>query len=129
MDANRFAEYIGHFNARRYDDLVTFFRDDGELELPSRVLRGPRAIADHYRWLHGYVDESLRVEWFVSDANHIAIELYVRFACIRDLPEFAFRPLALGDVFAYTNLIHYDLIDDRFHRVRMAAYRVHEGAK
>lgn len=129
MKAETFAEYIGHFNARRYDEMCAFFRPDGELELPSRLLRGPAQIRDHYRWLHEHVDESLRVQWFVSDERHIAIELYVRFACVRALPEFSFRPLAVGDVFAYTNLIHYDLVENRFQRVRMGAYKVDKDAK
>lgn len=125
MNAASFGQYVGHFNARRYDEMCAFFHDDVELTLPASSPSGPDGIQAYYRRLHQHVRETLRVDYLVSDDRRLACEMYTEFACIKDLPSFSFKPLVAGEVFRCTNFVHYDLVDGLFHRIRVGRYQVH----
>jgi hypothetical protein len=43
---------------------------------------------------------------------------------LNDRPSLSFRPLRVGDVVRCTNMVHYDLVEDRFAAVRIARFKV-----
>ncbi|HLH68734.1 MAG TPA: nuclear transport factor 2 family protein [Candidatus Dormibacteraeota bacterium] len=127
MDEAMFRHYIALFNARDYERLITFYTEDVELELPASSPRGREGIRRYYSDLHRFVRERLRIDFLLVGRDRIATELYTEFRCLHDLPTFSFKPLVAGEVFRCTNFVHYDLVGDRFRRIRVARYKVHEA--
>ncbi len=129
MNREEFQKYIDHFNARRYDDLVTYFTDDVSVEYftraagdPKRVLSGPEGFMQSYLALHAQVREVLELGFFIADGDQIAVELYTEFHALHDGARVLGRELSLGEAVVMTNWVVYDLEGGRFKRIRIAHF-------
>lgn len=130
MDEARFREYVSHFNAARYSELVAFFTDDVELTFPNgNTLHGPDGIVEFYRPVHAAVREVLRIDFLLIGRDKIATELYTEFHALKDFPEFPSRPLSAGEVMRITSFVHYDLEGERYRRIRVARYLNHDEVR
>jgi len=117
--------YLAAFNTRDYETVHSYFDPDVVLELPpGRRLAGKDAIRAHYDGLHSAVRELLALDFCMVSDERIAIELYTEFRAFAARTSPFFGDLKPGDVFRCTNMVHYDLRGGRFHRIRVAAYRV-----
>lgn len=116
-------EYLSAFNNKDYVKMATFFEPDVVLELPNNVLEGADQIAAFYENLHTDVRELLAVDFLMIDDEHIALELYTEFRALSDRDQFTFGPLRKGEVYRCTNMVHYDLRNDRYARIRVGRYR------
>lgn len=115
--------YLAAFNNRDYPGMQKYFHPDVVLELPARPLEGADAIESFYRDLHSDVRELLAVDFLMIEEDHIALELYTEFRAFHDRGRFTFGALTAGQVYRCTNMVHYDLRDDLFHRIRVGTYR------
>jgi hypothetical protein len=125
MDEAEFSRYIDAFNEHRYDEMVSFYTDDVELELPAASPQGPDGIRDYYVALHKRLREWLRVDFLMLGTDKIAVELYTEFEAYEDLPSFSLKPLVKDELLRCTNFVHYDLRDEHFARIRVARYKIH----
>ena len=83
MDRSHYDRYLAAFNARDYDGVKAF-----------------------YAFFHAYVDESITVNAYVSDARMVAMEVVV--------------PLAAGQVVEIPQFIQYHLRDGMIVRAACA---------
>jgi len=135
MNKEKFLEYVGHFNNKRYDDIVTFFAPDITVEYydnaldpqsPIRILHGPDEFINHYKALHEAVTEVLEVRDFISDDKLLFVELWTEFHAFKDMAASTARPaLKKGDVMIMTNFILYNLEGGKMKRIRIAHFRNH----
>lgn len=128
ISTTAFDEYIQAFNEKRYDDMIRFYADEVVLELPANAPTSPAGIKAHYEKLHAICDEWLRIDWIMVADSKIAIEVYTEFFAKEAHPNFSLKPLAKGELFRCTNMVHYDLDEQgKFAHIRVGRYRVHEG--
>ncbi len=135
MNKEQFLEYVGHFNNKRYDDIVTFFAPDVTVEYydnaldpksPIRILHGPDEFINNYKSLHESVREVLEVRDFISDDKLLFVELWTEFHAFKDMTASPARPaLKKGDVLIMTNFILYNLEGGKMKRIRIAHFRNH----
>jgi len=122
MTKDDFLRYIDHFNNKRYDQIVPYYAEDVEIQLPNITLRGPQGIVSFYTDFHTCVHEHVDVKYLVTDENAVAAEMYTEFECFRDYPNAAL-PFKMGETRRLLNFVHYDLEDGRFKRIRVARYK------
>jgi hypothetical protein len=120
MDRASFDEYIRRFNARDLTAFDDFLAPDMHMINGTLEFTGVPAMRDHYTRIWGTFSEALSVGRYVSDEQHVAIEMEARFTAHRDDPDSLFGPVAVGDGFRFRGLILYDLRDGRFSRIRVA---------
>ena len=135
MKKEKFLEYIGHFNNKRYDDALSFFAPDVTVEYydnpmdpnsPQRTLHGPDEFLEHYKALHEAVNEVLEVRDFISDDKYLFVELWTEFHAFKDMPASTARPaLKKGETYIMTNFILYNMEGDKMKRIRIAHWRNH----
>ncbi|MBB4689540.1 hypothetical protein [Amycolatopsis jiangsuensis] len=67
--------------------------------------------------------ELLAVDFLMAADDHLALELYTGFRAFRDREQFTFGPLLAGETHRCTDMVHYDLRDNLFARIRVGSYR------
>lgn len=139
MNREEFLRYIDHFNNKRYKEAVSYFAPDVTIEYhdnaiyqggytlpPAKTLHGPQEFIQNYMGLHEYVDEKLEVGVLMIDEKHIFVELWTEFYCFRDPPQGHYLRYRKGDLVIMTNWVLYDLESDKFKRIRIAHFRMHD---
>ena len=135
MDKPTFLSYIDHFNHKRYEEVMKFYDPDVAIEYPTMfanpqappVTRHGRAgFLEQYAVLHQHCRESLEVGDLLLDSGRIAAEMYSEFHFFKDYPDFSGRPIKAGDVYIATNWCIYVLENDKFKRIRVAHFRMHD---
>jgi SnoaL-like domain len=135
VDKQRFLSYIDHFNHKRYAEVMKLYHPDITIEYytsfanpdgPPRTQRGLDGFLQQYETLHQFCREALEVKDFLLDGNLMAAEIYTEFHFFKDYPDFSRGPVKAGDVLVMTNWCIYTIEDDRFKRVRVAHFRMHD---
>ncbi|MEM1562023.1 MAG: hypothetical protein QXF23_02090 [Candidatus Bathyarchaeia archaeon] len=139
MKREDFLKYIDHFNNKRYEELVKYFAPDVVIEYhdnaiyrggyevpPAKTLHGPKEFIENYKYLHEYVDEKLEIGVLMMNEKHIFVELWTEFYCYRDPPPGSYLQYKKGDLVIMTNWVLYDLENDKFKRIRIAHFRMHD---
>ena len=124
MDRETYDRYLEKFNARDYNGVLDYWADNFELKFAGVTIRNGEELLDFYSFLHSYIDESVEVKAFISDARMLCIEAVVHLRCNRDLPaseiERAGYPglvaMTSGQVIELPQLIHYHLRDGKIVR-------------
>src|SRR5262245_2219714 len=62
-------KYIGHFNARRYDEQIAYYAPDVIYKVGTLTLTSPRQIADFYADFHQYVKEHVELVQLAIDGD------------------------------------------------------------
>ncbi|HUA01044.1 MAG TPA: nuclear transport factor 2 family protein [Candidatus Aquilonibacter sp.] len=135
MDKQTFLRYVDHFNHKRYDHVMAYYHPDVTIEYPA-TLSNPQAPAitrkgragflEQYVVLHQHCREALEVGDLLIDGDRIAAEMYTEFHFSKDYPDFLGRAVKAGDVYISTNWCIYNLEDDKFKRIRVARFRLHD---
>jgi hypothetical protein len=120
MNRARFDEYIARFNASDKTAFEEFLTDDMQMINGTLEFTGVSGMTAHYSRIWSTFTEQLTVGRFVSDADHVAIEMDAHFVAHRDDPDSTFGPVRRGEVFDFSGIIMYDVRDGRFSRIRVA---------
>jgi hypothetical protein len=122
MDRKTYDGYLAKFNARDYHGVLEYFAENFEVSFAGYSLRSRAAVLDFYRFLHGYVEETIAIDRFLSDESTLVLEARVHLLGIKDLsPEAArkagFERLAAppaGKILVIPQFIHYHLEGGKF---------------
>jgi hypothetical protein len=120
VNRSRFDDYIRRFNAQDVAAFEEFLGEDMLMTNGTLEFIGIQAMKDHYARIWGTFTERLTVGRFVSDADHVAIEMDAHFEAQHDDPESMFGPVTKGECFDFSGLIMYDVVDDQFAKIRVA---------
>ncbi len=135
MNREQFLVYIGHFNNKRYDSLVSYFDpnitveyyDDATYDVPARTLYGREGFVANYKALHEHTKEALELGFFVTQDDLMLVELYTEFYTFKDPPPGFRGSFKKGDVKIMTNWVCYNMgKDDKMKRIRIAHFRMHD---
>ena len=135
MTRQEFLEYVDHFNNKRYDAVTSYFMPDCTVEYFSnmsnprgsepKTLHGPAEFIKSYSNLHDHVKELMELGFFIQQGNQLVVELYTEFHCFNDFVMNS-GPIKKGDVVIMTNWVVYDFEGDKFKRIRIAHFRMHD---
>lgn len=120
MERARFDQYIARFNQQDMSAFEEFLADDMHMTNGTLEFTGIDGMKAHYDLIWSTFTEALTVGRYVTDGDHIAIEMHARFEAHRDDPESLFGPVVTGELFDFRGLIMYDVRDGRFSRIRVA---------
>ena len=121
-----FDGYVEKFNARDYAGALGYWAPNFEVLVQNQVLcRTPDEFLKLYAFLHSFLDESIRVDRYLSDADNVFIEARVRVAGKRSLTRpmieaagfNAIMPIEPGEIHEIPQFIHYHLVGGKFSRV------------
>ncbi len=136
MNRAQFQEYIDHFNKREYDavtgyfdpNIVVEYYDDGSYSgPPARTLRGRKEFADTYKALHEHTREVLELGAFLTDGEHMFVELWTEFHTFQDSPpNYKRPPKKKGEVLVTTNWVLYTMKGEVMQHIKIAHWRVHD---
>src|SRR5512134_598332 len=99
MNRQQFLEYADHFNNKRWDKVVSYFRPDVTLEYPDNfagpqtpgvtgnTVHGPQEFIARYEALTANVREVLNIGAFFSEGSQFCVELITEFHVFKDPPE------------------------------------------
>jgi hypothetical protein len=113
--------YIGHFNARRYDEQIAYYAPDVRFKVGSLTLTSPEAIKDFYAEFHQYSKEHVRVALYAQTGDTVAVAVPSRFEPFRDYEKNGLS-FKVGTVYEFVSLVFYTLKDGKIWRIRMARY-------
>ncbi|MGA3294517.1 MAG: nuclear transport factor 2 family protein [Candidatus Acidiferrales bacterium] len=135
MDRQNFLKYIDHFNNKRYDEVMEFYDPEVVIEYPTMLAnptappvtrKGRAGFLEQYVILHQHCREALEVGDFLLDGNWIAAEMYTEFHFFQNYPNFSGRAMKAGDIYITTNWCIYTVENDKFKRIRVAHFRLHD---
>lgn len=135
MTEQRFLDYIDHFNHKRYEKVMNYYHPDVTIEYPTMLAnpqappvtrRGRTGFLEQYVLLHEHCREALEVGDLLFDEDKIAAEMYTEFHFFKDYSNFSGRSMKAGDVYITTNWCIYTLENDKFKRIRVAHFRLHD---
>jgi len=113
--------YIGHFNARRYEQQVAYFAPDVIYKVGNLTLTSPRQIADFYADFHQSVRERVDIVQLAIDGDTVAAVLHAVFEPQRDYVRNGLQ-YQVGMPKDVVSFVFYRLRDGRIHRIRMTRY-------
>ena len=113
--------YIGHFNAKRYDEQIAYYAPDVVYKVGSLTLTSPQAIKDFYADFHQYSKEFVRIAMFAQTGDVVAVALPSRFEPFRDYEKNGLSFKA-GTLYEFVSLVFYRLKQGKIWRIRMARY-------
>ena len=115
------AQYIAHFNARRYAEQVAYYAPDVVYKVGSLTLTSPRQIADFYTDFHQYVKERLEIVEAAIDEDTVATVMRAVFEPFKDYVRNGLL-FKSGTTTEIVSFIFYRLQEGRIHRIRMTRY-------
>jgi hypothetical protein len=137
MNRQQFLEYVDRFNRKQYDLVTGYFTPDVTVEYydnatytgtPARTLHGAKDFIAHYHALHDHTREAMELGAFLSTDQWMFVELYTEFHTFKDPPADSGRTWKKGDVTVMTNFVLYDMENEKFKRIRIAHFRMHDPA-
>ena len=134
MNRQQFLEYADHFNNKRWDKVVSYFRPDVTLEypdnftgpqIPGRTLHGPKEFIVNYEALTANVREVLNIGAFISRGRQFCVELITEFHPFRDPPAGTTTTRwKKGETHIMNQIVLYDLDEKgKFKRIRIFHHR------
>lgn len=142
MNRRQFLEYANHFNNRRWNRVVGYFRPDVTLEYPDNfmgpqkpgltgnTLHGPNEFIAKYEALTANVREVLNVGAFISRGSQFCVELITEFHVFRTPPKSARLSWKKGDLIIMNQNVLYDLDEKgKFKRIRIFHHRYLDPSK
>jgi len=133
MTREEFLVYEGHFNAKEYDKVVSYFNPNCSVEYADKfilapqnpnVARGPEEFIKRYKALHENFREFLDLGIFLSDDKNMIVEFQTEFHCIKESDAFEGH-MKVGDYIAVNQFCVYDFDDNgKFSRIRISHHRV-----
>jgi len=113
--------YIGHFNAKRYEQQIAYYAPDIIYNVGSLTLTSPRQVADFYADFHQYVKERVEIKRAAIDADTVAVAVHGIFEPFKDYVRngLTFKSGTITDIVSF---VFYQLQDGRIHRIRMTRY-------
>ena len=137
MTREEFLVYQGHFNAKEFDKVVSYFNPDCVVEYPDLfqlgpqspvVARGPAEFIKIYEALNKNFREFLDLRIFLSDDKNMIVEFQTEFHCINDTVNWGAQ-MKVGDCFAVNHFCVYDFDENgKFSRIRISHHRVLSNA-
>lgn len=126
MNRSEFEEYLGHFNARAYENVKRYFADDILLKFAGYEFAGKGQISRFYQFFHDYVDETIIIHQFAGDDENVMIDVTVRLEARKALTPAVLKEngyehlvsLGQGDVIEIPQFIHYLLENGKFKEIR-----------
>ena len=120
----RFRAYLDAFNGSDWDALRGFYAPDVRLVIGNGTeLIGREAIIDFYREVKQQVSRTIEIVQCFASGNTLAAEIESEFLATRDAPDFAARPMALGDRYYLNSFVFYDFEGEHYTRIRAAVFR------
>ncbi len=113
--------YLGHFNARRYDQQVAYYAPDVIYKVGNLTLTSPQQIADFYADFHQHVKERVEIVEVAIDGDTVAVVLHAVFEPFRDYVRNGLQFQA-GTTRDIVSFVFYKLQDGLIHRIRMTRY-------
>lgn len=135
LDKEKFLEYVGHFNNKRYDALASYFTPDFTAEygiggmtsqMPNMIRNSPQEFIAFYKELHQYVREVLELGDFFVNKDYLFAEFWTEFHCFKDVPASIPLPLKKGEVYVGTLWVLYNLEGDKMKHVRIVHFKTHD---
>jgi len=133
MTREEFLVYEGHFNAKEYDKVVSYFNPDCIVEYPDyfkmgpqtpNIAHGPEEFVTRYKVLHESFKEFLDLGIFLSDDKNMIVEFQTEFHCIKEADYFETH-MKVGDFIAVNQFCVYDFDENgKFTRIRISHFRV-----
>lgn len=120
MTKERYMEYIKRFNAQDMSAFDDFIAPDLHMINGTLEYRGVQGMKDHYAKIWGRFTEDLAIEKFISNDDHIAVQMWAHFTVLEEDEESLFGPVKEGENFDFRGLILYDLENGKFKRIRVA---------
>lgn len=113
--------YLGHFNAKRYEQQVAYYAPDVIYKVGSLTLTSPRQIADFYADFHQYVKERVEIVQLAIDGDSVGVVLHAVFEPFKDYVRngLSFKAGTTTDIVSF---VFYRLKEGRIHRIRMTRY-------
>ena len=114
-------QYLGHFNARRYEQQVAYYAADIIYQVGSLTLTSPQQIADFYADFHQCVKERVEIVQVAIDGDTVAVALRAVFEPFKDYVRngLSFKAGITQDIVSF---VFYRLKEGRIHRIRMTRY-------
>lgn len=120
MDRATFDDYIARFNARDVSGFEMYITDDMVMLNGALEFRGVEGMKHHYvELIWPFFEERLNVLRFVSDDDHVAVEMRTNFTATGDA-DTLFGPVLAGEQFIYHGVIFYDVVDGKFTAIQVA---------
>lgn len=126
MNRTEFETYLSYFNARNYENAMSYFFDDVVLRFAGYGIFGKSAFRGFYAFFHQYVDEEVLIRQFAGDEENVIIDAVVRLKGKKDLTrkilaERGFDRLIIpgpGEVLELAQFIHYRIESGKFVEIR-----------
>ena len=113
--------YIGHFNAKRYEQQIAYYAPDVIYKVGSLTLSSPRQIADFYAEFHQYVKERVEIVQVAIDGDTVAVVLHAIFEPFREYIRNGLT-FKVGTTTDIVSFVFYRLKEGRIYRIRMTRY-------
>jgi hypothetical protein len=120
VNRQRFDEYIRRFNAEDATAFDEFLAPDMTMQNGRLKYSGVQGMKDHYARIWGRMKETLNVESFVTDGEHLAIQMHTTFEVLVDDGESPFGSIKRGERFDYYGLIMYEIRNERFQDIKVS---------
>lgn len=115
-------QYIGHFNAHRYEDQIAYYAPDVVYKVGTLTLTSPRQIADFYADFHQYVKEHVEIVQLAIDGDSVGAAMHAIFEPFRDYVRNGLT-FKVGTTTDIVSFVFYRLKDGKIHRIRMTRYQ------
>ena len=120
MDKAKFDEYIARFNARDETAFDDYLCPDMKMLNGALHFEKVEGMKDHYvNKIWPWFEERLEVPRFISNDDHLAIEMITHFTAQR-AGDTLFGNVEEGEKFVFHGMIMYDLKDDKFSSIQVA---------
>jgi hypothetical protein len=113
--------YVGHFNAKRYDQQIAYYHPEVLYKVGSIALTSPEAIKDFYADFHTYSKEHVAIADFAMTGDKVAVSLPSVFEPFRDYEKNGLGFKA-GTKVEIVSFAFYYLKDGKIWRIRVARY-------
>jgi predicted SnoaL-like aldol condensation-catalyzing enzyme len=113
--------YIGHFNAKRYEQQIAYYAPDVIYKVGSLTLTSPQQIADFYVDFHQHVKEHVEIVQVAIDGDTVAVVLHAIFEPFKDYVRNGLV-YKVGTTTDIVSFVFYRLQEGRIRRIRMTRY-------
>jgi SnoaL-like protein len=118
-----FRSYLAAFNRNDFAAFGHFYAPDVEFAGRAAQLRGAAEVVRFYREVKSRVRETVTLHGVVTGPRAIVADLETELYALSDWPDFPTGPLSRGQTRRSQNFVWYDIVDDRFTRIRSAHHR------